>query len=300
MPTRPAPTALQSTGLRLPPGALPTALIPYVLDIYEEVIPAPSASPMRLAISATTTPTYNATLAGKARVEVGGQTFEMPREVLGGPQPEAYAAVVEVTVHGFYILFSPTGPLALFGTRTFWQGERPAPALPDVVRPSLRSEAAAFSTRVFAAPDFAARLEAALTFLQASLSTAPAADLELAAFLQRATTHIEAERGNVRVEALAQALGVSPPTLRRRFAPIGMPAKRFADIVRYRKAHAYLYATPGATWADAVYQFGYADQAHFVRDYRRFSGHSPTRWTTDDRGIDLRMGIENPDGRVPG
>ena len=63
-----------------------------------------------------------------------------------------------------------------------------------------------------------------------------------------------------------------------------------------RRAHAYLHTTPGATWLDAVARFGYADQAHFVRDYRRFSGTSPTRWEPQRRIVDRRMGIEEPLG----
>jgi AraC-like DNA-binding protein len=131
-----------------------------------------------------------------------------------------------------------------------------------------------------------------LDFLADALASAPAADLDEAAFLQRAVDAIEGAHGAVRVEALARSLGVSPGTLRRRFRVLGAPVKRFAEVVRFRHAHAYLRTTPGATWTDVVHRFGYADQSHFVRAYRRLSGTAPTRWDPAERAIDLRLGIE--------
>ncbi|PAP77090.1 helix-turn-helix domain-containing protein [Rubrivirga marina] len=93
---------------------------------------------------------------------------------------------------------------------------------------------------------------------------------------------------------------VSTPTLRRRFAVLGVSVKRYAEIVRFRLAHAFLHAVPGTTWSDVVERFGYADQSHFVRAYRRLAGVSPTRWESAERVIDRRMGIEEaPPTRSP-
>src|SRR5690606_31486034 len=120
-------------------------------------------------------------------------------------------------------------------------------------------------------------------------------------FLQAAVAAIEAASGNVRVGTLARQLGVSPSTLRRRFGVLGLPVKRFAEVLRFRQAHAFLHTTPGATWADVVGRFGYADQAHFVRAYRRYSGGPPTQWNAEERLVDLRLGIEGDfEGSVSG
>src|SRR5690606_16096110 len=115
--------------------------------------------------------------------------------------------------------------------------------------------------------------------------------------LLRATVGaIEAASGNVRVGALARALGVSPSTLRRRFGVLGLPVKRFAEVLRFRQAHAYLHTTPAATWSDVVARSGAADQAHLVRAYRRCSGGPPTQWNAEGRLVDLRLGIEGEVG----
>lgn len=283
---------LQSTGLRVEREALPPALRRFVVEVYEESIPDLPDGPLRIPISATLSPTLNVTFTGRAWVEVGAGVW-MPREVLGGPQPQAYAATVYGALRGFYVLFETVGPLALFGVRRYWAGEsEQAPPLASVVRPSLAARAQAYMAQLYSAADFDGRAAATVSFLADARATASAQDLEAAAFLQRAIDLVDAASGQVRVEAIARTLGVSPATLRRRFAVLGMPLKRFAEITRFRHAHAFLHTTPGATWVDAVYKFGYADQAHFVRDYRRFSGATPTRWGLDERALDVRMGIE--------
>jgi AraC-like DNA-binding protein len=79
--------------------------------------------------------------------------------------------------------------------------------------------------------------------------------------------------------------------------PLHRPG-RAAEALRlgapFPAGHAYPSTTPGATWADVVARFGYSDQAHLVRDYRRFSGAPPTRWDAGHRAVDRRMGIEEP------
>jgi AraC-like DNA-binding protein len=115
-----------------------------------------------------------------------------------------------------------------------------------------------------------------------------------AQLLQAAVAAIEEADGNIGVNALARRLGTSASTLRRHFRVLGLPPKRFASIVRFRRSHAFLHTTPGATWADAVEKFGYADQAHLVRNYHRFAGTAPTRWNPRLRAIDRRMGLEDP------
>jgi AraC-like DNA-binding protein len=281
----------------VPREALPAALRPYVREVYEEVYPALPTGPIRLPVSASTTPILNVSV-GRAWIDFAGREgLWLPPVVLSGCQPEAYAATIYGEMWGFYVTFEPVGPLALFGLRRFWRGETPAPApLPDLVRPALAARTRAYLDALAGATTFDARAPLTTAFLLDALATAPAADLAEAAFLQRAVDAIEEASGAVRAEALARALGVSPVTLRRRFRVLGVPVKRFAEVVRYRQAHAFLHATPEATWADVVHRFGYADQPHFVRAYRRYSGGPPTRWRPGERAIDLRMGIEGGPG----
>lgn len=287
--------ALESSGVRLPAGAIPEALRAHVVEVYEEAIPALPSGALPLSVSASVVAIYNATLRGHAEITLApGGRFTMPPLLLSPPQPEPYVARCTGAVEGFYAVLRATAPLALLGVRRHWPGPpAPVPATPDLVRPDLAERTRAFESALRSAPDFAARGDLLLGFLMHALDTAPPADLADAAFLGEAVQEIERRGGQIRVDPLARMLGVSPSTLRRRFAVVGMPVKRFADIVRFRQAHAFLSQTPGATWTDAAYRFGYADQSHFVRAYRRFSGAPPTQWNPHAHAIDIRMGIED-------
>ena len=238
----------------------------------------------------------NVTLTGRLRIEIAdGSAFWMPPVILSGPQPTAYVGTVCGTVRGFYATFEAAGPLALLGVQRYWRGGpvRP-PTLASTVRPVLTEAARVYEAELLQAPDFDRRAALSIAFLLDGLARASDRDLAEAEFLQRATAAIQAAEGRVRVATLADELGVSAPTLRRRFAVLGMPVKRFAEVVRFRCAHAFLHAAPATTWREVVDRFGYADQSHFVRTYRRLSGGPPSRWEADERLVDQRMGIQGP------
>lgn len=283
---------------RLPHDALPSSLRPHLLELYE--VPYPPAPPegVTVPISAGVTPILNVTFEGRAVIEASGAPpVVLPFLVLSGPQPDAYTATLHGEVRGFYATFPAAGPLALLGVRHF--GRMPPPPVAAVVRPALAAAATTFEADLRGATDFETRAALTLAFLSDALAGAPAADLDAAAFLSRVIAAVESAEGRVRVDALAAGLGVSAPTLRRRFAVLGVSVKRYAEIVRFRAAHAFLHAAPGVTWSDVVDRFGYADQAHFVRAYRRMAGVPPTRWDGAERAIDRRMGIEAAPAATP-
>ena len=283
---------LQSSGLRVLGADLSPELQLYVHEMYEEVVPASPGASLLIPISATTDPTLNAMWSGEPVVRLRAATFRVPPVALAGPQPEAYAVEYRGEVAGFFVRFTTVGPLALCGVRGYGISERGAPPFHALVRPALALAAQRYGEALVAAPDFAARCALTEHFLLDALATRPRADAEAVPLLEAAIKEIELANGRIRVAALARALGVSEATLRRRFGVLGMQVKRFADVVRFRHAHAHLHTTPGATWPDIVERFGYYDQAHFIRDYRRFSGGPPTRWQPDERIVDRRMGIE--------
>ncbi|WP_394830978.1 helix-turn-helix domain-containing protein [Pendulispora rubella] len=56
---------------------------------------------------------------------------------------------------------------------------------------------------------------------------------------------------------------------------VGLTPKVFCRIQRFQRALAWVASAPDASWADLALRAGYADQAHFNRDFREFSGISP-------------------------
>ncbi len=287
--------------LVFPLDALSPRLRPHVERIVEVRYPTADGDTDPFPASAHLSPILNATLTGAASCETAdGVTFQMPGLVLSGPQPTSYVARVTGPLRGFYVIFRPTGALAVLGARRYWRGDpSEAPPFGASVRPAMAAAADAFSDALRAAPDAESRAALTVAFLEQACAGAPAADLADAAFLDRVIGAIEADEGRVRVVALAGALGVSPATLRRRVATLGLGVKRLTDIVRLRAAHAAL-AAPGATWADIVERFGFADQAHFVRSYRLLVGVPPTRWADEARGLDHALGMQHTRARRAG
>jgi transcriptional regulator GlxA family with amidase domain len=88
---------------------------------------------------------------------------------------------------------------------------------------------------------------------------------------------IRRRHGNVEIDRLARAAGLSRRQMERRFLEtVGLTPKRLARIVRFQHAVRVLEsaARPGACTMTAA-ACGYADQAHLIRDFRELAGTTP-------------------------
>jgi len=91
-----------------------------------------------------------------------------------------------------------------------------------------------------------------------------------------ALKNLEASHGARSIGALSRALSCSRKTLIQRFhAQIGLSPKSVANILRFAFAVERIRAADEESWADLAVACGYYDQAHFNRDFRRFSGRTP-------------------------
>ena len=77
-----------------------------------------------------------------------------------------------------------------------------------------------------------------------------------------------------RVDSVASATCLSERQLERLFVnAIGMSPREYRRILRFRRG--IVAAGGGTRLADVALEAGYADQAHFSRDVRDLTGHSP-------------------------
>lgn len=80
-----------------------------------------------------------------------------------------------------------------------------------------------------------------------------------------------------RVDTLAAELGTSVRQLQRLFAEyVGVGPKWVIRRYRLHEVTERLAAGVEIDWAALAYELGYADQAHFTRDFRMIFGESPT------------------------
>ena len=83
--------------------------------------------------------------------------------------------------------------------------------------------------------------------------------------------------GEVRMEALAQALGCSRQTLYRRLRSEGVTFEALLDRVRRRLAMRLL-RDERLSVKETAYRLGFADPAAFSRAFKRWTGSSPRPW----------------------
>jgi AraC-like DNA-binding protein len=86
--------------------------------------------------------------------------------------------------------------------------------------------------------------------------------------------------GNAPIDRLAHTAGLSRRQFERRFnEQVGLSPRLFGRIVRFQRAFRHLGVESGAAIAARC---GYSDQAHLVREIRRFAGQTPTTLTQAD------------------
>jgi AraC-like DNA-binding protein len=95
-------------------------------------------------------------------------------------------------------------------------------------------------------------------------------------FLQYAAA-VEETGGAIRVGELAQRSGVTSRTLERMFRQhTGLSPKTFARMVRFQTALTRLRDRTVSGLADLAAQCGYADQSHFIKEFKALSRRLPT------------------------
>ena len=85
---------------------------------------------------------------------------------------------------------------------------------------------------------------------------------------------IHTANGDIRIKDMLTDLHISRDPFEKRFRRItGTSPKQFAVIVRLR--HLIDHYAKAASLTDVAYASGYFDQAHFIKDFRSFTGQTP-------------------------
>jgi AraC-like DNA-binding protein len=135
----------------------------------------------------------------------------------------------------------------------------------------LGPAAAALEHALRSEPDLDAQAGMLDAFFLAALQRPPS----FLAF-ERALAACVASDGSASVGELASNSDMSPRQLERLFARhLGLGPKLLGRILRFQHALRALMRDPGTTLAEVATQVGYFDQAHFIKDFRRFSGGVP-------------------------
>ena len=81
------------------------------------------------------------------------------------------------------------------------------------------------------------------------------------------------------IGTVADHHGLNARTVERRvLAATGLSPVELRAVLRFRRAYRRLEASPSGQWGRLAIASGYYDQAHCIREFRRFTGAAPTEW----------------------
>jgi len=136
--------------------------------------------------------------------------------------------------------------------------------------------------RVLAAPTPAAKLrvvELALLERAAGMfDVEPAVEFAVQNFLRQPAT--------ARIAEVAGKTGFSSRRFIELFKQhVGLSPKLFCRVRRFQSVLEKIGSGKPVRWTDVAADCGYYDQAHFIHDFRNFSGINPSKYLSDHRGF---------------
>jgi len=229
---------------------------------------------------------HHCDLMGAGTPATGGWG-QSPDVTLIGVHDAPYEVRFSDAVEVFAVRFRPAGFRSLFGVPL---GELAGSH--EDLEAVVGARFAEVAARVRDETTVGGRLRVVERFLEGL-----AADCE-ATYLDRAERQILATGGTLDVGALADGLGVSRRQLERAFREAhGVSPKRYMRVVRMNRAHAMLAGGAFRTLADVAYAAGYADQAHFTREFKALVGRPPSRYLAER--ADYAVSAGEPRERPP-
>ena len=104
--------------------------------------------------------------------------------------------------------------------------------------------------------------------------------------IQIAAQLLQREKGQFRVADLAEYCNLSTRQLERHFQNVvGVSPKTLARTIRFEEIYRRLMFDPDTSLTDLAYEFGYTDQAHFIRDFKEFSDKTPGEFAAEMRTL---------------
>ena len=110
--------------------------------------------------------------------------------------------------------------------------------------------------------------------------------------VQYAVAELARVHGALSILELSEQMGMSQKHLITQFRQmVGCTPKALARLYRFAKVLDSVDPIQPVDWTVIAHQFCYHDQSHFVRDFKEFTGHTPTNYLRLRR----QMQATNPD-----
>ena len=141
----------------------------------------------------------------------------------------------------------------------------------------LRSELLLLEEKLAEAGTDTQRIAAVEKFLISRMTNVTPDKLVLAALAA-----IHKSKGNIRIKELTEQLHVSQSPLEKRFRQaVGASPKKYASIVRLKSIIQQY--DKASSFTELGYETGFYDQAHFIKEFKNFTGDTPEKFFSDKK-----------------
>ncbi len=205
---------------------------------------------------------------GKVNQVENNKAFDLPGAIVSGLRPSPRYVSYQKQTSNMVVQFNEAGVSAFTREPLHYLFEQTLP-LDQIFD---RYEIERMGEKLSSAVSHKERVDLVNDFLLKSLKY-PEQD----ALVQAAIQKIKAAQGNVSIKELSKDLYISQDAFEKRFRKcVGTGPKRFASLVRMKAVLVKLKKNP--VFLDTAYEAGYYDQAHFNREFKVFTGQSPTEY----------------------
>lgn len=133
----------------------------------------------------------------------------------------------------------------------------------------------ALLSRVAEAPGFEERIAAFESYYNDYIRD----ELEINPLVKYATEKIIQSRGNLNVAELSRDSGYSTCYMVKTFEKhVGLSPKLFSRIMRFQHVVQNLEGSQYRQMLDHIYELGYCDQNHFIKEFKEFSRFTPKHY----------------------
>jgi AraC-like DNA-binding protein len=202
----------------------------------------------------------------------GGERFAECNKLKGIALCGTHSAAFAINAHQPHMMGAQfrAGGVFPFFRQPSCEFENAHLSLEDIWHPA---EAERLHQRLVQAPTPQDKFE----ILQAALIAAAPREFAHHPVVAEALPHMTRAPHRVTVAGLAARAGVSHKRFIRLFTDaVGFTPKLYLRVTRFQRVIARIHAIPEVDWGDVVEFHGYFDQSHFIRDFRQFSGLTPT------------------------
>jgi AraC-like DNA-binding protein len=186
-----------------------------------------------------------------------------------------------------YIEIAPTGISGIVSARFLPDGltpfiEMPVSALENkavAIHEIFGEKGKEFEEKIIAASDNAQRIKLIEEFLLSRLADPQTID----AVTKACVEVIFQSQGRLGVVELADKMNLNRRNMERKFtSAIGMSPKQLSRVVRLQATLKMLEQKKFTSLTSLAYENGYYDQAHFIKDFKEFTGMSPKSFFADN------------------